>query len=159
MRELIVPRIAAPAALLALVLLTSACRGNVFDVEDVIEIIDNAGYTVSEPTQKGVPFVWQNKGLSVNVDGELVVVFRYSKPSTDPSGVDRDPQVYGLEAIDKIVEKGTGFWEVDKSLGEELYYRNGRIVVFFGGHSKADAIKQVLDQKIPCQPITRLDCL
>ncbi len=129
-----------------------------FDVEDVIEIIDRAGYSVSEPSEAGVPFVWQNKGLGVNVDGEPIMVFRYSAPTVDATG-SRDNLVEGIKAINEIVEKETGFWDVDKSLGEDLYYRNGRMLVFLGGHSKSEALKQLLDADIPCQPLSRLDCL
>ena len=138
--RLIDSKTAASGVLLALFLFTVACRGNPFDVEDVVEIIDSAGYRVSESTQEGVPFVWQDKGLRVDVNGEPVVIFRYKHPTIVKS-VKRDNLEEGIIAITQILGKGSGLWEVDRSLGEDLYYKNGRILVFFGGHADTDALR------------------
>lgn len=148
-----------PSLLLMVMLISTGCRDKIFDVENVAEILKNAGYGVSQSTQEGVPFVWQDKGAKYDVDGEPLVIFRYKLPRRDMTGNLRDNLEEGKKLIELILEKETGLWQTAGVDSEELYYQNGRILVFLGGHTKTVAIKKLLDVQIPCQPTSRLDCL
>ncbi len=136
MRELINLRTFTVAIAIALMLAAAGCAER---VDVVIDLLKANGFDVGEKSEEELVFVGAPHATGVDVNGQRILIYRFSKPENVRDGV---------EATEDILKAGTGFWEVSLDPIEDNYYTKGEFLIFLGGHPDSERIRKLLDDKL-----------
>ena len=129
------------AVLVALLSLAVACvRQDPETVEGVIEFLRDNGYTVGERSDKEVVYIWAVDAAGVDVNGHHLLIYEFAAEK----GADR-----GLEATEKILQSGTGFWSFDRETAPVPYFAKGKVLLFLGDHPDAEKIRDLVESSLP----------
>jgi len=132
-------------ALITLFIMTStmlscASETKVYSVDGMIDLLKDNGYSVGERSEEHVLYVWGIEGGGVKINGHPVVIYEYESPMM--------LQSRGLKAIDVILEKGTGYWEMNLNSEEKPYFHKKNMLILLGDHPDSSRIRALLDKNL-----------
>ena len=121
-------------------MLSCASETKVYSVNGLIDLLKDNGYSVGERSEEHVLYIWGIDGGGVKVNGHQVVIYEYESP--------RLLQSRGLKAIDLILEKKTGFWEMNLNSEEKPYFHKKNMLIVLGDHPDSSRIRALLDKNL-----------
>ena len=140
------PKLYSVGLLLALLLalLSCAVSDRVDTIDGVLELLEGKGYQIGERLDESPPYIFANDGLLVNVNGAPLLIYQFPRENKPKSLALRRE---GREAAEKILERGTGFWEVES---EEPFYSkfNSNMFVLVGDHPDAEKLRVLFEDNL-----------
>ena len=109
-------------------------------IENVLTLLKQNGYQVSEPSEQGVVYVWAVDGVRVDVNGRPILIYEYA----DDEIIDE-----GVVATEKVLGSGTGFVEFNIQATGTPYHIKGKVLILLGNHPDAGKIRELVDSSLP----------
>ena len=108
-------------------------------IDNVLTLLRDNSYQVSEASEDGVVYIWAVDGVGLDVNGQRILIYEFA----DDEIIDQ-----GIEATEKVLQRGTGFQEFNRQPTEESYHVRGKMLLLLGNHPDAGKIRDLVDSSI-----------
>ena len=114
-----------------------ACRPpDTETIDSVISLLKDNGFQIGERSEEQVIYIWAVDGVGIDVNGRHILIYEFAD--------DEEAVIKGIEAAEKVLERGTGFSEFNRPAMEEPYHVKGKLLLFLGDHPDASRIKELV---------------